>query len=84
MTKSILWPFSKENKLYSKSLNMERIHGGITFLALLGILFATLITSAFFIMTFKGLGHELPDLIANLLQFVFFIVFVWLYAKYVE
>ncbi len=84
MTKSILWPFSKENKLYSESLNMERIHGGITFVAFLGILFATLITSAIFIMTFKGLGYELPELIANLLQFVFFIVFVWLYAKFVE
>jgi hypothetical protein len=63
---------------------MERIHGGITFLALIGVLIATFLFSAVIILIFKSLGVELPSLIANLLQFVFFILFVWLYAKYVE
>jgi len=84
MTKSILWPFSKENGLYSESVNMERIHGGITFVAFLGILFATLISAALIVFSFIGLDADLPELLANLLQFVFFIVFVWLYAKYIE
>ncbi len=84
MTKSILWPFSKENELYSESVNMERIHGGITFVAFLGILFATLISAALIVFSFIGLDADLPELLAKLLQFVFFIVFVWLYAKYIE
>lgn len=84
MTKSILWLFSKENELYSESVNMERIHGGITFVAFLGILFATLISAALIVFSFIGLDADLPELLANLLQFVFFILFVWLYAKYIE
>jgi len=63
---------------------MERIHGGITFVAFLGILFATLISAALIVFSFIGLDADLPELLANLLQFVFFIVFVWLYAKYIE
>lgn len=84
MTKSILWPFRKDNELYSDSFNMEKIHGGITFVAFLGILFATLISTAIVVFTFMGLKTELPELLANLLQFLFFVLFVWLYAKYIE
>ncbi|MGE0078479.1 MAG: CPBP family intramembrane glutamic endopeptidase [Bacteroidales bacterium] len=84
MTKSILWPFSRQNQLYSETSSKEIPHGGITFLALVGILVFTLISTAIIVIITKAAGIELPQLISGLLQFIFFILAVWFYTSTVE
>lgn len=84
MIKSLLWPFSRQNKFYSEAEGMEKHHGGVTFLAFIGILFFTLLSSGIVFLLFKGFKIDLPETISGLLQFIFFILFVWLYISAVE
>lgn len=84
MIKSTMWPFAKDNEFYSYAESMEKYHGGITFLGLIGIIVFSIIPLGIITATCMAIKFELPQMITNLLQFIFFILFVWLYISVVE
>ena len=59
-------------------------HGAITFLALLGVIFLSLIPAGIIVLIIRVAGMDVPNLLSSFLQFISFILAVWLYISVVE
>lgn len=59
-------------------------HGAITVLALLGIIFLSLIPAGIIVLIIRVAGMDVPLLVSSFLQFISFILAVWLYISVVE
>lgn len=84
MKKSILWPFNPQNEFYSMVKLAKLPHGAITVLALLGIIFLSLIPAGIIVLIIRVAGMDVPLLVSSFLQFISFILAVWLYISVVE